>query len=112
MVGTINFVKYDDKEQEGTFICEAKNKENTLGGARIYIEDKCLYIKSLYVFPDYRRQHVASELLKFIESLATNGIESIRCTLDIYSCIGYDNLIEFYEKNNYEYNILFMQKTV
>ena len=115
MAENFNVIKYEDPSQEKEkdyIIYEAKKEETTFGGAKTYIENDCLYISALYVFPEYRRQHVASNLLDFIVSDVKNQVKVIRCQILFTSEIGYENLIDMYEKKGFEYNIVYMKKTL
>ena len=103
--------KYDSPSNDGT-IYEFTEDGNLVGGAKVEIKDKCLYLKSLYVEPAHRRRKYGSYILKYKEDDNANSISRIESLLLLFSEVGYENLIEFYEKNGYEYNIIKMEKTI
>ena len=115
MAENFNVIKYEDPSQDKEkdyIIYEAKNEDKTFGGAKTYIENDCLFISALYVFPEYRRQHIASNILDYITNDVKGQVKTIRCQILFTSEFGYENLIEMYERKGFEYNIIYMTKTL
>jgi GNAT superfamily N-acetyltransferase len=103
--------KYDSPSNDG-IIYELSDNNNLIGGAKIVIANDVLLLKALYVKPEYRQQKYGSFILDHIEKDNINNVSRIQSELLLFSDIGYDNLILFYEKNGYEYNIFNMIKQI
>lgn len=103
--------KYDSPSNDG-IIYELSDNDNLIGGAKIVIANDVLLLKALYVKPEYRQQKYGSFILDHIEKDNINDVSRIQSELLLFSDIGYDNLILFYEKNGYKYNIFNMIKQI
>lgn len=74
----------------------AKIDNDIIGGALIYQHSDAVYIDTLWVKEDYRRQGIATELLKRVEhdALAKGIVKQIICTIspqarDLYQKLGF-----------------------
>ncbi|CZG38655.1 trans-aconitate 2-methyltransferase [Legionella pneumophila] len=74
----------------------AKSNDDIIGGALIYQHSDAVYIDTLWVKEDYRRQGIATELLKRVEqdALEKGIVKQIICTIspqarDLYQKLGF-----------------------
>ena len=101
--------KYDSPANDG-IIYEFNKKDKLVGGAKIEIKDDCLYLKALYIKPEFRQKKYGSFILKHIEEDNKDSISRIECKLLLFSNVGFENIVRFYEENGFTFNIFTMEK--
>ena len=93
-------------------IYELSDNGQIVGGAKVEIINDVLLLKALYIKPEERQKKFGTYLLNHIENDNKDNISRIESDLLFFSDIGFENLINFYEKSGYEYNIFKMVKKI